>query len=302
MAKVLQANRFGYVRDEAAIDGFKRGMAKPFLAQQNAGIRNSGKGKRVLLWKAYEAVTGQPFKCHEQEIGDCVSHGFTLGAEVLATWEIHVLRQREKWLGKFSTEVTYGLSRVEIGGGRIRGDGSTGAWGSLALTRYGVIRRGVYGSVDLSRYRPDLAKRFGDQGVPDDLETIAKERPVKTATLCTSYSQAIDAMANGYPVVVCSNRGFNMRRDRDGFLKPFGSWPHCMMFFGYDDSSSRKGVCIANSWPPSWVSGPDHALGQPEGCFWADASVVDAMLKQGDSYALSDFDGYPARELDFVLF
>jgi hypothetical protein len=31
--------------------------------------------------------------------------------------------------------------------------------------------------------------------------------------------------------------------------------------------------------------------------FWVDADVLDRMLGQGDSFALSNYDGFPARRL-----
>ena len=40
-----------------------------------------------------------------------------------------------------SPEVIYGGSRVEIGGGRIRGDGSIGAWAARWVRDYGVVPR-----------------------------------------------------------------------------------------------------------------------------------------------------------------
>lgn len=292
--------RFGYVRDKRAIADFIANTHKPFLAQQNAEIKGSGAGKQVRLMAAYEKVTGVPFVPHKQEIGDCVSHGFTLGAEVLSAVEI-AAGQREEWRTKFSTEATYGLSRVEIGGGRIRGDGSTGAWGAKAVTHYGVLLRRRYPQYDLTKYDPTLAKRWGDLGVPDELESHLREHPIKTATLVTSYADAIDALANGYPIPVCSNVGFRMETDRDGFLVPRGSWAHCMVAVGFDDASERKGVEIINSWGDRWLSGPKHKLGAVAGGFWVDANVFDRMLKQSDSYSLSGFNGFPRRKIDYVL-
>lgn len=298
-----RTKKFGYVRRKDAVRDFIACTHKPLFEQQAREIEGSGRGKQVLLWEPYEQVTGEPFVPIYQEIGDCVSHGFTLGAEVLSTVEIAVAGEREQWRGKFSTECTYAGSRVEIGGGRIRGDGSTGAWAARWVMDYGLLLRGVYGDFDLREYRPDLAKRWGapGAGVPDQLEPILREHPIKTATLVQSYDEFIDAIANGYPVAICSNQGFRMQRDRDGFLPPSGKWAHCMLGWGFDDKSDRKGGCIANSWGVDWVKGPKHPLGCPDGCFWVDAKIIDRMLRQGDSYALSGFVGYPARSLDYLL-
>lgn len=291
-------NLFGYVRDKVAMREYRANTFRPYADDWDYP-KGDGKGAQVRLVKAYEAVTGTPHKTHVQEIGDCVSHGGILGVDFLSCVEI-ANGEREQWKGKFSTEVGYGLSRVEIGGNRIRGDGSTGAWMAQALTRFGVLLRGVYGRFDLSQYNPKLAKEFGARGCPDELEDSVREHPIRTTTLVTSYTQYRDMIAAGYPVFICSNRGFGSTRDRQGFLAPRGTWYHCMLGASVDDKSDRKGAEIYNSWPLSWISGPEHTLGTSEGAFWADASVLDKMLAQGDSYAISGFDGFPKRKLDYI--
>lgn len=290
----------GYVRRPEAIREFIRTTSKPFLAQHNKEIRGSAENVQVRLVKALEQVTGQPFENHEQEIGDCVSHGGTLAVDLLCAIEI-VAGEREEWRGKFSTEVSYGLSRVEIGGGKIRGDGSTGAWMAKALTQYGVILRGKHGNHDLSKYRPDLAKLWGRNGVPDELEPTVRDHPVAESPIVTSAQEAADSIANGNPIFVCSDRGFSSRTDADGFLSPRGTWFHCMAVIGVDTKSDRKGFEIAQSWPESWIGGPAHKLGTVKSGFWADWDVVDRMLRQGDSYAVAGFKGFPRRVLDYVL-
>ena len=49
----------------------------------------------------------------------------------------------------------------------------------------------------------------------------------------------------------------------------------------------------------SFVNGP-RRHGQPNGSFWADASVIDRMTKQGDSIALSSYRGYPKNNYFFM--
>src|SRR5437763_1529398 len=67
-------------------------------------------------------------------------------------------------------EVIYGGSRVEVGGGRLRGDGSVGAWAAKFVHDYGVVPRGVHGRYDLSRYDERRCREYGARGVPGDLE------------------------------------------------------------------------------------------------------------------------------------
>lgn len=302
-------NCFGYARKhrKAARREFMESSYRPCFGDWATTIKGSGRNKVVLQWHAWEQFHGHAMQPNVQEIGDCIGQGFTYATELLIILEI-LGGEREQWPGRLSTEATYAGSRVEVGKGAIRrGDGSTGAWAAGWLRDYGTLRRDAYtvGNrvYDLRSYNPQLARNWGHhtRGVPDELEPTIREHPVVTTTLVEGYDDAIDLMANGYTISVCSNRGFSTRRDREGFLNPRGSWPHCMFAIGFDDVSDRKGVCIMNSWPESWVSGPDHALGQPAGAFWCDADVFHGMLRQGDSYALSGYVGYPARELDFIL-
>lgn len=295
----------GWVDLPEAKEWYDETVPRPYF-QSYSGLQGTGENKQVCLWKAYEKVTKKPFEPHYQKIGDCVGQGFTLGAEVLSTFEI-AAGQREEWRGKFSTEVTYAGSRIEVGKGKIKtGDGSSGAWAAEFLRTYGVVLRKSYGSIDLSNYDPDLARQWGhwrSSGVPTELESVAREHPIKTTARVTNWEEYCDAISNGYPVAICSNVGFDDTLDREGFLRRQGTWYHCMLGWGVDSKSSRQGGCIANSWGRNWLSGPQHKLGTPAGCFWADADVIDAMLKQGDSYALSGFIGFPSgtHVLDYDL-
>lgn len=283
---------------EARFD-FIRNTPRPYFRQHDRAIRGTGDSTRILLWKYFEKVTKSEFVPHTQRIGDCVSQTYGLGCDILTTVQIGLHGRNEEWRGKCSTEAIYGGSRVEVGGSRINGDGSTGGWASQWVRDYGVLLRGKYGRYDLSKYDPNLARNWGRQGVPNELEAISKPHLVKTVTKVTRWTQACDLIANGYPVAICSNVGFRSKTDSEGFLSRSGKWSHAMLLFGIDTLSKRAGGCIANSWGTNWVGGPDHALGTPPGCFWADAHVIDAMLRQDDSYAISNYIGYPRQNLDY---
>lgn len=267
-------------------------------------IKESGAGQVVLLYKAVEKAIGQ-FPIHKQTIGDCVSHGWSLAVDVLKCVEIVIGGESESFEGETATEVTYAGSR-QIAGQLGSWDGSTGAWAAKWAVEYGFLLRKIYkdgsNEEDLSTYSGQRAAKWAAQreGVPDWLEKYAKEHPVKKTALVTSYEEARDAIANGFPVPVCSNVGFSSNRDSEGFSKREGSWAHCMCFIAVDDSSNRKGLLCANSWGPDWISGPKRH-DQPEGTFWVDASVCTSMLKGEDSYAISNFDGYKRQDLNYYL-
>jgi len=286
----------GYVYDWREVERFVSSLRRPVFGAAAAPLRDTGKGKVVLLHKYLEAVVNGPFPIHRQTIGDCVSHGWGLAVDILKAVEIELRNEREIWNGETATEPIYAFSRVEVGGGRLgNSDGSIGAWAARAVSEYGTLVRAKYPIDDLRRYSGSKARAWGRRGagVPDSLEPVAREHPVRTVSLVTSYEDARDAIANGYPVPVCSMQGFTDRRDNEGFARPSGSWAHCMCFVSVDDKSRRPGLLCVNSWGPDSVSGPTRH-GQPDGSFWVDADVADRMLRRDpDSYSLSGFEGYP---------
>jgi hypothetical protein len=256
------------------------------------------------LWKFLEDVTGGPVVPHMQGIGDCVGHGWGLGVDVLTAVQqkYHFLPQ--KWIAKAATEVIYTGSRVNIGGGLLRGDGSYGVWAADWCRQHGSLLRQPYldGKYDFTNYDAQKARKWAHLcqnctewggGIPDDLLVLADEHPVRTTTLIRSWPEARDAIANGYPVVICSDVGYNYQRDRDGFAARQGTWYHCVL--------RRPGGLILNSWGEDWISGPTR-LGQPAGSFWAEAADIDRMLKLGDSFAISNYQGYPRRNVEYRLY
>lgn len=290
----------GRIYDWRATEAYLAASKTPCFASSGHPLQDSGAGKTVLLFDALTKLCGM-FPVHNQTIGDCVSHGWGISVDVIAA--IDVIQGRSEWRGGSSTEAIYALSRVEVGGGRLGGgDGSIGSWAAEAVQKYGTLRRAKYPSVDLTTYSGQRAKSWGmpRAGLPDELEPIAREQTVQAASLVTSYEQARDAIANGYPVAVCSNQGFTESRDPEGFARASGSWAHCMAFLAVDDSPKRPGLLCQNSWGPDWISGPTRH-NQPPGSFWVDAATANRMLSRDpDSFAVSGFVGFPVQALDYL--
>lgn len=271
----------------------------PLITDVYPPIKDSGRGKVRILSDYVKQIHGS-FIAQIQAIGDCVSFGAAHGVDHTYAFEIVVKKERESWLGITSTEDIYGGSRVQIGNGQLGyGDGSIGSWAAKYISQYGTLLRAKYDHDDLTRYNSTRAKNWGNpgKGVPQYLWDIARKTPIKTTSLVRNYEEARDAIYNGYAVTVASNVGFRQTRDKDGFLTRSGTWYHQMCFIGVDDAFKRPGLLCLNSWPYSWVSGPTR-WDIPPGSFWVDASTATSMLSQGDSFALSDRVGFPAKKLD----
>lgn len=290
----------GWVRDPGAVDIVLRQLPRSHFADAAPHLVAQAPESDVFLWEACQRVTGGHLAAHDQDgVGCCVGEGFASAVEYLQCVEIALGGRAFEYL-PISSEAVYALSRVEVGGGRISGDGSVGAWAAQAVQQFGILPRRIAGSIDLTRFDPKLARNWGRSGLPDNLEPEARQHLVRTVSLVKSFAEARAAIANGYPVAVCSDRGFTMQRDRDGFCSPRGEWNHCMCFIGVHNGP-RPGLCCLQSWGSNVPGGPIGIGNHPDCAFWVDAEVADRMLGQGDSWALSAFDGFPARRLDWLL-
>jgi hypothetical protein len=289
---------FGWVEDKAAVNAVLGTLPFPTFSTTEAGQDTSDPPDHMFLWDAAKKVLGDILPPRNQgQVGSCVSFGTATAIEHTMLAEIAMGDPEE--FKDLAQEVIYGGSRVEVGGGRIGGDGSVGAWAATFVQKWGVVARGKYSNYDLTKYSESTCRQFGSRGVPDDLEPEAKKHPVKGITQVKSWDEAVKALASGYGVAICSDVGFSMQRDSEGFARRQGSWAHCMGLIGYK-LGSRPGGAICNSWGPSAHTGPTSDGLTPAG-FWADAKVVDAMLRQGDSWAFSSVVGFPARKLNWYL-
>jgi hypothetical protein len=271
----------GWIWQPDEVESYVATLDRPVFGVSATDLTDSGKGKTVLLYQAQLKVAGF-VPNRRQTVGDCVSQAAACCIDTLKAVEIYTEGQNEEWRNVTATEPLYAYSRVEVGGGRLgNGDGSIGAWMAKAVKQGGTIDRGKYGNIDLTNYSGKRARDWGrrGKGCPDSLEP---------------------SMRN-YPANICSRQGFSKRRDNQGFAKPSGTWAHAMAAIGCRDDG-RPGILIQNSWG-GWNSGgkwPDNDM--PTGSFWVDADVIDKMCRSmRDSFVYSDFEGYPAKDVSYLL-
>lgn len=289
---------FGWVAEPAEVEAVLGQLPVPLFADTPAA-QSAAEGD-LFLWEACRRVVGDLLPPRQQgAVGSCVGFGTASAIEHLMCVEI-VAGDPEAY-HDLAPEVIYGGSRVQVGGGRLGGaDGSLGAWAAAFVSRWGVVARGVHGRLDLTAYDESQCRALGRQGLPTELEALARNHPVRTVALVRSWNEARAAITSGYPIAVCSLQGFTMERDRDGFARPRGTWPHCMALVGVQ-AGRRPGGFLLNSWGGQVHTGPS-GVGDPSPAgFWADADVLDRMLRQGDSWAFSAFEGFPARRLDWLI-
>jgi hypothetical protein len=296
-----QTNEFGWKPDPDAVDRVVGQLQFKTFADTPAYQAGDDLPKEVCLWKFHLKVAGElPRPQNQRQVGSCVSFGTARAIERSLASEIANGAAFD--LRYLCEEVIYGGSRVEIGGGQIRGDGSNGSWAAKFAHDYGIIDRGVYGSYDLTTYSESRCREWGSRGVPNDLEPEVKKYPVKEIAMVTTWDQAKRSLANGYGIAICSGQGFTMQRDSRGICRASGSWAHCMCLDGYHiEPDGTEYGHIENSWGPTAHTGP-VGWGEPNTAgFWASSKTIDSMLRQRDSWAFSNVRGFPPKKLDWWI-
>jgi hypothetical protein len=293
-----KGQRFGWNEQLAKAEAPRIAAGMPKFAVTDADGRPvSGAGQFAELWKFGQlANSGSHIPTWKQESGDCVSMGWSNAIAYRQAFQIANEHRNESLKVPFPPYM-YGVSRVLIGKRQLgRGAGSIGAWAAQGSLSYGVLPVEQATQLGFS-YSGKLADQWGWTGPPKDTTDYGSRFRIKTVSQVRSWEDVRDALVHGYPVTVASNVGFDGGAyDRDGkrWLRVRGNWGHQMCFIGAEDRIGRvKGAYCLNSWGADAHQKPLN--GEPPGGFWVDSATVQKMVGQGDSWAYSDFDGFPAE-------
>ena len=274
------------------VDAVQQCFARQFPTLRRAAPQLVGAASPsdpILLYKAWLDVLGNFPAYPSQAIGDCVSFGHGHGNDLLQCVEIGLgspIEYRET-----DTEFIYAAAR-EVAGILGHDDGCYGAAAVKAMTHVGMVSRDEAGNDGV--YSGPRARVWGAVGPPHVLELRAAGHKLGVAALVSTWDDLVAAITNGYPVTICTSQGFNLTRDSGGFCAATGTWGHCMLIAGV--RFDRPGACILQSWGADVPSGPT-VLGQPDWSFWAEQAVVEKILGEGDSWALSKSPGFEPRAL-----
>jgi len=286
----------GWIDDPAAVAAVAESLPMPTWGDTPASALSiDDTPTEVLGWRlANSANGGKPFPWGNQgNCPSCVSFG--TAHAILLTLAAEKLAFDGDDLTMPAPEVIYGGSRVQIGGGRLRGGGSIGAWAGDFVQKFGFLPQTKIGSIDLSTYSIDRCNSYGRSGVPKELLEAASGHTVAGITQIRNFNEACCAMAQGFFIAVCSNRGFVGKRDDKGFIAPRGTWNHCMGLAGYR-RTGRAGGFILNSWGPDAHMGGKSHPDMPTNGFWVEADVLDRMFAQDDTWAFSRVNGFQLKQ------
>ena len=317
-------NNFGYQPNPAGLKEFLGELKEPTFAQAGADAVKKAKGKDVYLYRyadqAHRKVYGTPFEAWNQgSAGTCVSFGWGVSAYFGQATD-HATGELPNPPLEVDTSGIYGGSRTA---GRMPpvtnagySDGSYGAaaarWVSGKCKQPGIggiLYKQKYGSTDLTNYSIPRSREWGNSGVPLDLAKEANKHTARAVAQVNTWEELCAALESGYCVPICSNVGFAATnvRDEDGFLPRGGQWNHCMALVSLRHAANaatngmkrpRDGALCLNSWGGRWVSGGKLPADQPDGSFWIERKDVEAILAQGDSFAIGGVNGFAYRDLD----
>lgn len=265
-------------------------------------------GDKAFLWDFWPKATGgKTLLTTYQRIGSCVGHGKYNAERSLMCVDIALRGDNEIFTELFEP-YGYGRSRFHAGI-RGKGSGSTGSGAAEAAKVDGVIiREGLSGwneSEDTIEWSAEVDTEWSDGArIGDQYIQAGRKHLVKTTAPVRSAADVRAALQAGFAVTIASDWGGEMRPQvKEGVLlsRRVTTWNHQMSVHGWLLHPVLGEIYyIWNSWSAS--AHGRCPSGAPLGGFWVLAKDMDYITDQGDSYAYSQFDGFPDnRPYDTLL-
>lgn len=255
--------------------------------------------KSAQLWDAMLKVRGSFPDNVPQQIGDCVSWGAANAINYLQAVQLAKDQSGDELHLAYPPWI-YGTSRVNVGkkhGSNFRGDGSVGAYAAEALNTYGCLRSD---HAQVPPYSGAIAKLWGSQGPPQWAFDIAKPYLVQTVAQVTNAEDAWSSVYNGFPVTIASGWwGTTSIPIVDGIrvATRTTAWGHQQCVIGTKIVGKNRYFYVLNSWGPN--AHPMGTGGEPPGGYWIRFADMDHICSEGDSWALSSFEGFPAEGINW---
>lgn len=288
------------------------------------GGRTLAKGERVDLsafWNKSDVIEETKLTWKRtpfwQLTGSCVGAG---GGNALFT-----LICVQRMLSEGATKAfvpwwpfSYGRSRT-LAGMRGRGEGSFGSAFIDTIVKEGVLSADEQGLPDfrqsdgalLLTEKMELDWSDGQSRLVADYIDEARPHPLGTGAEIRSTEQGRDAIVNGYPwTFACLNNiaaGSPRVRGSGKNARLVGSWnaygPHQQFVFAFEENEELGPLFgVGNNWPTS-VYAQDPGGLPLVSCWVTEADVAKAMRLDGEVYALSHLNWFPAqpRVLDWLI-
>lgn len=291
-------SQLGLAVDHAAQSQAVAAALPPFQLIGDAAAEDNSK-KNVRLWDAVLQLRGEHLPNVPQQIGDCVSWGAANAVNYLQA--VQIIRGPPAEFHPAFPPWIYGAGRVWVGkshGSHFRGDGLVGAYAAEALQIHGCLRAD---HPKCPPYDGAIARQWGASGPPEWAKEVAKANLVQSIAQVNSAKEAMDSIAGAHcPVTIASSWWgttdipvVNGRR----VARRTTSWAHQQCLIAYDGSGAEPLFYCLNSWGPN--AHPAPLQGEPPGGYWIRWRDVDRICSEGDSWAISSFNGFPAAGPDW---
>jgi hypothetical protein len=273
--------------------------------------------KKVILTQVWShpavvAALGFAFTRFHQLTGSCVGAGGGNCETTLQFIEAVKLGERVRLVLPFWL-YTYGKSR-QRSGMRGRGSGSTGSGYAEAARLDGYLPSDANGLPSMSNEDgvvvagESVELQWSDgAAISQAYVDQAKKNLVKSTAQCKSSDDVREAILNGYPCTdACSGfvghprvQGSSDEAVLIGSIDSNGG--HQTSFQGWMEHPTFGELFLyQNNWPAAAYP-TDPAGGTPCSA-WVKKSTVNSICGEGEVYAFSQFDGFPAQDLEKVFF
>lgn len=202
--------------------------ASPFHGYAAEQIRKGSTG--VFPHLAERELFGSFLPSFMQYRGTCVGQ-----ATARAIQDSYFYSVRTRGLVGRLTQVAvaplYGFGRIDIGKGRIKGDGCVGAWAIYGAVKIGPVARKKIGQYDLSKQNGDetYAVAWGNNGVPQEVKQAVEGELV--AYRCKSADDIADAAWAGFGLQFCGRYTYSSK-DANGIARLNKPSNHCTEALG----------------------------------------------------------------------
>jgi hypothetical protein len=251
-----------------------------------------GKAFLTNLWKheRVKSKLGFEFPGVHQITGSCVGAGGGNMLFSLATADAIMRGEPEEVIIPFWL-LPYGRSRYYLGD-TSPGEGSTGSTFARACIEDGTLDGRGEGLPEFKNSdglvwgeRVEMSWSDGDAKQTMDLLPESRKHLVQTAaypvTIASSWGGRMECPTKGDPPVLLNEHS--------------GSWSHQMSVQNWWDHPTLGEIFwVQNQWGDA--HGHDPA-GGPAGGFWVVKNDIDWICRNGEVYAFSQFNGYPAQDI-----
>ena len=305
---------FGYITPEDRTDeeqAFDTEIKSKMIDFQIIGAQDPS--DKAFLWECAKVANGgKHFRTFSQQTGSCVGNGGGQAIWYLSAVEVVRLKDPEQVLMPFWL-LPYGRSRY-YAGSRGKGEGSFGSAFAEAMRKDGVLEASHEGLPQCTdqgglTYGRATEMSWSDDGKIDKKWLdLSRKHLLKSTAQVKSAVQVREALLNYYPCTIASDWGGQMTPAVQGqppvrLNKRADTWNHQMCVIGTVNHPTLGWIYyVLNSWGvDAHGQPPEGGYGEPPGGFWVNETDMDRIAKQGDSFAFSQFDGFPAQKLDWTI-